>query len=288
MASGDSESEAHDDDDEMEISDLRPRATHPRSIRVAHPHFMTQSRRRMAIGLGLVLIVAILLASQPFIRDPLQGLVNATLFPTPLPTATAIPTATPLVANLPTPPAFVTMPTALPGVADIPTIESAPASCGGTRPVLSPGGPPFNAQSIGSAPVLLGGFTAPNATLLLGPHAMANSYSWPAPYSRYGWPAPIGLKLQSGFNAPVTLSGRDLRTGYPLWFGFIEAGVWGAPKLITSTYTLDPAHPPVPAGGSTDTETFWYGYVFLPGAGCYTLAAFWPGGGWHFTISAGL
>src|SRR5262245_30412838 len=72
-----------------------------------------------------------------------------------------------------------------------------------------------------------------------------------------------------------TLSGWDPRTGHPLWFGFIVAGEWGAPAHVAPSFALDLAHPAVPAGGWTETETFWYGYAFLPGAGCYTLAATW-------------
>ena len=74
-----------------------------------------------------------------------------------------------------------------------------------------------------------GGFVGPHATLPPGPAASANSYDWSAPHSVYGWPAPIGLILSSGVTGPVTLSGWDVRTGHPLWFGSAVAGVWGAP-----------------------------------------------------------
>jgi hypothetical protein len=118
--------------------------------------------------------------------------------------------------------------------------------------------------------------------------AVANAYDWRVPYTQYGWPAPIGLILQSDFIGPaVTLSGYDLRTGHPLWFGFVVAGNWGAPEKILPAYVLDLTNPPVPAGGATDRERFWYGYIFLPGAGCYSITASWPGGGWQATVSAG-
>jgi hypothetical protein len=135
--------------------------------------------------------------------------------------------------------------------------------------------------------VTLSGFVGSQATLRLGQEAAAKAYDWRAPYTQYGWPAPIGLVLQSDFTGPVTLSGEDTLTGNPLWFGFIVAGNWGAPERITPEYVLDPANPPVPAGGATDTETFWYGYVFLPSAGCYTISASWLGGGWQAIVSAG-
>ncbi len=148
-------------------------------------------------------------------------------------------------------------------------------------------GPPWGSESVGRDPVLLSGFNGSYPTLRLGPAAVANAYQWQAPYTRYGWPAPIGLILKSGFTGPVTLSGADPRTGHPLWFGLVVAGVWGAPDKILPTYSLDPVNPLIPAGGATDAEKFWYGYIFLPGAGCYTVAASWPGGGWQATISAG-
>jgi hypothetical protein len=143
-------------------------------------------------------------------------------------------------------------------------------------------------SSIGRAPILVGGFIGPYATLPLGPVARAMAYTWAAPYSLYGWPAPIGLIiLNSRITGPVTLSGWDLRTGYPLWFGFIVAGVWGAPQQVRHTFTLDLPNPSFPAGGWDTTETFWYGYAFVPGAGCYAIAATWPGGSWQVIVSAG-
>ena len=92
--------------------------------------------------------------------------------------------------------------------------------------------------------------------------------------ARAHWPDP-----EVGLHRAVTLTGSDPRTGHPLWFGLITAGVWGAPEKITPAYQFDPAHPPIPAGGVTDTEQFWYGYIFLPASGCYNVTVSWPGGG---------
>ena len=61
-------------------------------------------------------------------------------------------------------------------------------------------------------------------------------------------------------------------------FGFIQAGGFGAPVDVETTYALDPTRPIIPPGGVDSTGVFWYGYAFLPGAGCYTLAASWQGG----------
>jgi hypothetical protein len=141
--------------------------------------------------------------------------------------------------------------------------------------------------AVGAAPVWVGGFAGPYATLRLGQAASANAYSWAAPYARYGWPAPIGPLLQPSFDKPITLTGWNPRDGQPLWFGFIVPGVWGAPAQIVPTFALDPTDPAVPVGGWASTSTFWYGYAFLPGAGCYALAASWPDGGWKVMVSAG-
>ena len=274
--------------DNLEITSLRPHSAPDGETLAKQPWFRSRRWQRFAIGLSLVLLVAILLAGQPFIRNPLQGMINAALFPTPRPTATALPTATPLIPILATPIAPFAMATALPDVTEAPALDPAPAASCGDKSAMQPGdGPPLGSESIGRDSVLLSGFNGSYPTLRLGPAAVANAYQRQAPYTRYGWPAPIGLILKSGFTGPVTLSGYDLRTGYPLWFGFIVAGDWGAPDKIMPTYVLDPANPIVPAGGSTGTENFWYGYVFLPGAGCYTISASWPGGGWQATVSAG-
>jgi hypothetical protein len=127
----------------------------------------------------------------------------------------------------------------------------------------------------------------PPPTLRLGPASSA--FGWAAPYTRYGWPAPIYLVLQlpSGVAGPVTLAGWDPRDGHPLYFGFVEAEASGAPTQIAPACTFDPAHPSIPAGGEDSSGAFWYGYAFLPGAGCYTLAASWPDGTWQVTVSAG-
>jgi hypothetical protein len=285
----DGEPPAGRDEDELEVSDLRPRRTPDRFGDEGRPRLSARAWRGIALGLGLVLLVALLLGG-PLSGGALWRLVSARVPPaSPTPTAVPLlPTPTLSAALPPTPAPPLAAPTALPGGFGVPALGPAPTSCGGEPPALTPGGPPHWGQAIGRAPVLLGGFIGSYATMPLGPAASSMAYDWTAPYSPYGWPAPIGLVLQSGYGGgPVTLAGWDPRTGYPLWFGFIVAGEWGAPQHMVPAFVLDPTHPSVPAGGFTAGETFWYGYAFLPGAGCYTLAATWPGGGWQVTISAG-
>src|SRR6476469_6072899 len=83
-----------DDDglDDLEITSLRPRSASGGKTLAKPPWFRSRRWRRLVIGMSLVLLIAILLGGQPFIRNPVQGMINATLFPTPLPTATALPT----------------------------------------------------------------------------------------------------------------------------------------------------------------------------------------------------
>ena len=270
----------------MEVTDLpevmaRRSESHAAGVRVVRALW---AWRRLVLGLLLVaLVVAALrtLLADGQLPGGLYGAAHA-------PGAVVDPTETVSAAlpPLPTPP--LTAPTPLPGVAGTPALGSAPASCADAPAPLSAGAPPFERAMIGQSPVLLGGFVGPYPTIPLGSAATTVAYSWRAPYSVYGWPAPIGLVLRKGMPpGPVMLSGRDVRTGHPLWFGFITAGQWGPPMRVMPGFTFDPADPPVPAGGVTNEEVFWYGYAFLPGAGCYVLAATWPGGAWHVTVSAG-
>jgi hypothetical protein len=295
------------DRDELEVTDLRARRGPAHLGDARRPHLAARAWRRLALGLGLVLLVAALVVlmvgplSGGGALRALLGLPGAAASPTsPAPTTAAVlaPTETVSAARPPTPAAPQAVATPQPGgtrASVVPTLGPAPASCGGEAPALVPGGPPHFRATIGRAPVLLGGFVGPYATLPLGPEAAAaaKGYGWAAPYTPYGWPAPIGLILlrsdhgRPGSTGPVTLAGRDPRTGHPLWFGLIEAGVWGPPAQVTPGFTLDPARPFLRAGGEDVSSAFWYGYAFLPGAGCYTLAATWPGGGWQVTVSAG-
>jgi hypothetical protein len=278
--------DTHCGEDELEVTDLRTCREHPGGGQARLPSFSRRPWQRLLLALGLVLLVAVMLAGPLSGRREVPALSRATASPTT--TDVFIATGT-VSSSLPsTPVGSLPAPTPLPDPFVARTLGPAPADCSAQPPVLSQDGPPFWGRAIGTDPILLGGFIGPYATIPLGPAASTMAYGWSAPYSPYGWPAPIGLILRSGVSGAVTLSGWDIRTGYPLWFGFIVAGEWGAPHQVTPTFTLDPAHPAVPAGGWTNSERFWYGYAFLPGSGCYTLSASWPGGSWRITVSAGV
>jgi hypothetical protein len=280
-------------DDEFEVTDLRPRRQSA-SSRARLPLLSTQTRQHLLLVLSLLLLIAVLVGNVLYRAGVVRGLsttaVSSSVIIMP-PAATPMAASTQEVAiSLPPAPAGgMPPPTVAPNSSVAHAVGLAPAQCSPKSPLLTEDGNPAMGLAIGKAPVLLGGFSGPYATLPIGPAASANQSAsgWDAPYTQYGWPAPIEPILHSGVSGPVTLSGWDLSTGYPLWFGLVVAGVWGAPQQISPTIRLDPADPAIPAGGSTGAENFWYGYAFLPGAGCYTLTGSWPGGSWQITVSAG-
>ncbi len=283
-----SEDEPHTSqvEDELEVTDLDPRRVSAGGA-ARLPGLPTRAWQRLALGLVLVLLVAVLLGGPLSWGGLLRELASALASPTPTEvTRSTVPTSTPIP---PTPAPPQPSPTTLSGISGVPVLGAAPASCSGKPPLLTDDGNPTLGEAIGTPPVLLGGFIGPYAALPIGPAvASASSYpSWVASYTPYGWPAPIDLILHSGVTGPVTLSGLDPHTGHPLWFGFVGPGLEGAPQHVVPTFSLDPADSPVPVGGEDGTEQFWYGYAFLPGAGCYTLTVSWPGGSWRIEISAG-
>lgn len=266
-----------DGGDGVEVTDLPPTGGRD-SVRIRRlTHVPRRVWRLVALGVTAVLLLSLTLGASP-LRDAITAAFqslgsrgNSAIQPAATSNAAISIQSGPAAVFTPLPP---------------PLLAAAPETCPSSAmtPLIHVGPPSFG-EAFGYAPVWLAGFTGVYPTLRLG--AAAHAYEWDAPYSQYGWPAPIGLVVAPGYAAQVTLLGRDMVTGQPVAFGFVEAGVWGAPTFVTPAYTLDTGHPSVPAGGSDPTGVFWYGYVFLPHAGCYDLAATWPGGSWQFTVSAG-
>lgn len=272
------ESDIDQHDDELEITDLRSR--HARSLRDGwrRPHSWrgVLAVRWAPLVVSVVVLLAVALTALPVGGDLLGTLER--LVPSPAPPS-ALPTPV-----TPTPTSFLVGETA-------PRLGDAPARClNGTLPALTRVGPPAFGLAVGHTPVWVAGFTGPYPTLRLGPNARANTWGgWSAPYTQVGWPVPIGLEVPAGFTGQIHLSGWDAHDGpsRSMQFGLIQASGGGPPSDVETTYTLDLTHPTIPPGGEDHTGVFWYGYAFLPGAGCYTLTASWPGGSWSVTISAG-
>ena len=270
------------DDDELQVSDLRPPDERgPRTGLGSLDHLLRARAWRWApLIVSVALLAALALSFLPQRDDLLRRLAAIGRTPTPIVESSiqieqSIEVGPPPAATttLLTPPA--------------PPLDRAPAMCDTTTPALTHVGPPDWGAAIGRSPVWLARVSGAYPTLRLGQAARDAAYGWTAPYTQYGWPSPIGLVLKSDFNQPVRLMGWNDSTGEVVSFGFIQAGIWGAPLYVSPVYTLDPASQTVPAGGSDNTGTFWYGYGFFPSAGCYVISASWQGGSWKAIVSAG-
>lgn len=271
-----------DDGADLEVTGLRPAGRRGRDADRggARRVFLKRAWRWGTLAVSLALLSALILsvfptgggllralqrfdrASTPTVVSSIQIQISSEFDQTPVPTTV-----------IQTPPT--------------PSLALAPASCAVTAPALTHVGPPQWGAAIGHAPVWLAGMSGAYPTLRLGHEASANAYGWSAPYTQFGWPSPIGLVLKNGFNEPVRLTGWNINTGEVVSFGFVQAGAWGAPLYVSSDYTLDPASGTIPAGGSDPTGVFWYGYAFVPRAGCYVMTASWQGGSWKAIVSAG-
>jgi hypothetical protein len=277
--------EDSEDEPEFSVTDLRPPRQRPRAgvWRRLRLGAESRGRRWVAVGISLMLALAVLLSSLPAAQEIFGR----------LPTAFASPTATPnfqVISSIHVESgAAIEEATPLPGVSGIPPLGAAPRSCPqkAARPQYV--GPGYG-KAIGGPSVWVTGFTRTYPTLSLRDEGRASNapYGWPLRYTAYGWPAPIVVVLAHDVKVPVTLSGWDPRNTQPLWFAFDPRGT--PPEHVGTSLTLDPNHPELPPNGIDETGTFWFGYIFLPREGCYALAASAPGGGgaWSAMFSAGL
>jgi hypothetical protein len=134
-------------------------------------------------------------------------------------------------------------------------------------------------QEVGHAPVWVGDFSGPYATMYLFPEPVPVE-AFP---NGYGWTVALSLEVQSNYKGPVTLSGSGLGNGIPLLF------TYGPLENPTTSFPLDtryPAVPPIHIGGNSLRDA-WNVTMFLPAAGCYTLHAAWYGGDWQMNFAAG-
>lgn len=131
--------------------------------------------------------------------------------------------------------------------------------------------PPWGAV-FGSAPAF-GGFYAWSDPSAGSFHVGTNTRR-----SRNGWVVKVLWVLQPGTTDPVTLSGQELRTGWPITFDLSN----GSPSLAMR---LDPRNP-----GTPSHRKGWSEYPSLlsfPDAGCYTINASWTGGSWQRGLGFG-
>jgi hypothetical protein len=86
---------------------------------------------------------------------------------------------------------------------------------------------------------------------------------------------------------PVTLQGRDLLSGAPIWFDISNTHS-GTAYNATLRATLDPAHPSMGSfQNGAGQWNFWGIDLIFTRAGCYDLEASWSAGQWHVVIAVG-
>jgi hypothetical protein len=185
------------------------------------------------------------------------------------------PTATPFPIAAPLPTAALVAP----------SLGSAPADCrsSAATSLTVVGIPNQRTYAVGGPDVWVGGFDSARAVMSITRDVTDQ-------YSQWGWPVGIALDLRDPFHAPVTLVAHDSATNSPLWWafavndGYVVAAAYTVP---VATFTIDPQQDQGLDWSDDGASKWWNGTLYLPGAGCYTLRASWPGGGWTATFAAG-
>ncbi len=172
--------------------------------------------------------------------------------------------------------------TPLPTLAPTPTFRGSPTSTTtplGSVPRDCPQGPTPQplisnvGSAIGGSEVWAVGFD--------GPHAVIHIAFTYDTYTQHGWIWKLIWEMGPSHTSPATISGRNLRTGSPLWFQISDPGTPVVSLVLDPRY---PGHPSSDAG--TDWKE-WGSYIFIPTADCYSLEATWPGGHWQVNFAAG-
>ena len=105
-------------------------------------------------------------------------------------------------------------------------------------------------------------------------------------HTQYGWGHKLLWVVATQVQGAVTIHGMNLQTGTPL---YPDAEYAEASSTMTALI-LNPSDPTVVSQDANrdDQWTQFPGGLTVPGAGCYSLEATWPGGSWHLTFAAGL
>lgn len=157
----------------------------------------------------------------------------------------------------------------------VPALGAVPATCPQGAALV-----PFDTATIipgigGKDVWIVGPFSGPRATAHLAPIGSTD-------YTPLGWPLQIQVAIVSTATQPIMLTGRDVRTGYPLWF---QASTPEPVALATPALTIDPMQ--LQSSTGDGKWLLWFGVLYLPGASCYQLQSAWAGGGWTINLAAG-
>jgi len=105
-------------------------------------------------------------------------------------------------------------------------------------------------------------------------------------HNQYGWGHKLLWVVATHMQGAVTIHGMNLRTGTPVHPDAEYAEASSTPTALI----LNPSDPAI-VGQDANRDDQWTqfpGGLTVPGAGCYSLEATWPGGSWHLTFAAGL
>ena len=136
---------------------------------------------------------------------------------------------------------------------------------------------------VGAGPAWVGGIgtykQVPLALVWAPGDALASHY-------QNGWAHKDLWVVATTLHGSVTIRGTNLSTGAPLYPDAEYAEASSTPTAMV----LDPSDPTVVSqDANRDAQwTQFPGGLTIPGAGCYSLEATWPGGSWQMTFAAGL
>lgn len=107
-----------------------------------------------------------------------------------------------------------------------------------------------------------------------------------AEHTQYGWAHKLLWVVATHVQGAVTIHGVNLRTGTPVY----PDAEYAEASSTSTALILNPSDPTVVSQDANrdDQWTQFPGGLTVPGAGCYSLEATWPGGSWHLTFAAGL
>jgi hypothetical protein len=238
-------------------------------------------RQRVPIPRPLVVAALVVMMGLMLLAAPPIGATLRALVPQPTPT-TAI-----VQVVYPTSPAAIVTPSPYPTPTLIaPAVGPVPANCPPSARLVD-FAPTATIPGVGGSEVWLIGFVGPGGDPETGQRATAKigaAQRIIASYTAEGWPFEVQALARSDFAQTVTITGYDLRTNYNLWFS-PETNSRNTVVQTAPVLTIDFSQST--ASSSDGQWKIWFGVLYLPGAGCYTLHTNWPGGGWDVNFAAG-